>query len=241
MVSGSVTLALTSDGGTGRGSIDGFGQLALAPEAVPIAVTVDNYATAAVVEVSGTPTLQQTAGGYTLDFGTVERGSAAAPVVLGVKNTATGTADLLDGAFTNNGAAAITLSGFASFDTLAVQMVQGGLDVGLDTSADGVFTQQITLNTIGTNGSGYSGALTSEMITVTGTVEGNLASAGSVAPNPVSFGNVHVGAALSQAVSLTNMYSRICSVPHLFRRPLWCKDRISPLPTSSRPPATAPR
>jgi hypothetical protein len=47
-LSGTATLALTSDGGTGAGSLDGLGQVALAPVIVPISITVVNPATAAL-------------------------------------------------------------------------------------------------------------------------------------------------------------------------------------------------
>ena len=79
------------------------------------------------------------------------------------------------------------------------------MDIGLNTSYDGVFTQQVTLDPTGYNASGYSGTLAPEVITITGTVGGNLASAGaSYLPDPVDFGNVHVGAVLAQALTVTN-------------------------------------
>ena len=199
-----VSLAQSSDGGTGAGSIDGFGLIGEAPETLPFSVQIDNYATTAVVEVSGGPAPEREANGYTLDFGTIQRGFAAAPVVLGVDNAAVGTADALDCTFANSGASAITLSGFGGFNGLAAGSVQGGMTVGLDTTTDGVFTQSVTLYATGTNAGGYSGALTPEVITITGTVEGNLASASTLTPNPVDFGNVRVGTALSQTLSLTN-------------------------------------
>ena len=87
-VSGSVTLALTSDGGTGVASIDGLGLIALAPQTIDVTATIDNYATAQMVELSGTPALVQTGTAYSLDFGQVFLGSTPVDVELGVENAA---------------------------------------------------------------------------------------------------------------------------------------------------------
>jgi len=181
-ISGGVTLALTSDGGIGSGSIDGLGQVTLAPETIALSATIDNYATAEIVQLSGAPALTGTGDAFRLDFGTVGRGAAAEIVALGVENTATGPADLLAGTFIANTAPAIALGGFSSFIGLAAGQVQSGLSVMLQTAQAGVFTQTITLDPTGSNASGYGGALAPEVLTVTGTVDGGpVLAAGSLA------------------------------------------------------------
>jgi len=191
-VNGNVTLALMTDGGTGPGSIDGLGQLALAPETVGLTATIDNYATAQVVQLSGAPILTGARDTFHLDFGTVGLGAAPASVTLGVENAATSTADLLAGTFIANGNAAIPLSGFSAFTGVAAQQVQAGLDVTLNTSQAGVFIEAITLDPTGYNAGGYSAALAPEVITVTGTVDGG----------PVlATGSLAVGHGQSEAVT----------------------------------------
>ena len=66
---GTVTLALTSDGGTGAHSIDGFGTQALAPATIDLPATIDNYATAELVKMAGAPALVQNGDAYSLDLG----------------------------------------------------------------------------------------------------------------------------------------------------------------------------
>jgi hypothetical protein len=161
--SGAATLALASHDAD-------LADEALTAAPVALSGTVDNYATAAVVELSGTPALVQAGTGYTLNLGQVALGAAPVTVELGVKNAAASVADLLDGGFTADGTTAIALSGFSSFAGVAAGDTQGGLDVTLDTGTAGVFSQAITLEAVGTNASGYSGALAPEVITVTGTV-----------------------------------------------------------------------
>jgi hypothetical protein len=71
---------------TGRGSAHAF------------ISAVENYATAALVQESGSATLTGSAAdGYVLDFGTLALGSAAVAAGLGLANTATGLADTLGG------------------------------------------------------------------------------------------------------------------------------------------------
>ena len=116
-VSGNATVALTSDGGTGTGSLDGLGQTSLAPQTVPVDITVDNYA-AAGLSASGIVTDGTNAQGganYTLSLGTLSQGSATPMVDLDALNTAAGPADLLAGSFTESGSNAFTnlLTGFS--------------------------------------------------------------------------------------------------------------------------------
>ncbi len=206
-VSGSVTLALTSDGGTGPGSIDGFGEISLAPRTFAVSATVDNYATAQVVVVSGAADLVQAGTNYTLNLGQMRVGSAPASVQLGVENVASVVADLLEGSFTSSGTSPISLSGFSAFSGVTAGSAQDGLDVMLNTGTAGSFAQQVTLDPTGYNASGYSGALAPEAITITGTVFG--AAVGELnSPGPLTVANQRVNAVpLDDALSLTNIAS----------------------------------
>ena len=169
ILSGSATVALTTDGGTGTGSIDGLGQLALTPQTVALSITVDNFAQAAFEQVSGAGTLTQIGSAYTLALGTVTQG-AAVSATMGVLNDVTGPADLLSGAFTLSAADAIGLSGFAAFSGLSAGQADTTLDVSLDTSSLGAFTRTVTLTANGSNASGYTGPEQTETLTITGTV-----------------------------------------------------------------------
>jgi hypothetical protein len=93
-ISGAATVAAISDGGTGPGSIDGAGTLALAPLAVPIHITVENLATLGFEDA-----FSPFAGG-TLDFGTLPNGASEDGFLdLMVVNTANGPADVLAGTY----------------------------------------------------------------------------------------------------------------------------------------------
>ena len=110
----------------------------------PIALsgTIDNYATAQIVELSGTPPLAQAGNDYTLNLGKVGLDATPVTVEVGVENAASAVADLLQGSFTSSGNAAIALSGFTAFSGVAAGETQTGLDVTLNTGTAGVFTQQ---------------------------------------------------------------------------------------------------
>jgi hypothetical protein len=173
-IAGTATVDLTTDGGVGAGSIDGLGQMALTPDNVPVNITIDNYATAAIETVSGPGTLSHVGNAYTLNLGTVARGSTALTETLGVLNATTGPADALSGGFTLDTANAIGLSGFAAFSGLGAQAVDGGLAVTLDTSNAGTFSRNVTLAAHGSNSAGYVGPDQVETLTITGTVASSL-------------------------------------------------------------------
>jgi Ca2+-binding RTX toxin-like protein len=171
---GSVTLALTSDGGVGQGSIDGLGQVALASQLVAVSITVDNFASAALEKVSGAGTFGgSAAAGYTLDLGTVSFGATGPTVNLGALNAALGPSDLLKGSFVIGGpnASAFTNSNLGAFSGLDAGQADTSPVVTLNTSAVGTFTETITLDATGYNAGGFSGALTAETLTITGTVD----------------------------------------------------------------------
>ena len=169
-VSGDALVALTSDGGTGAGSIDGLGTIALAPEAVPVTINIDNYATAAIEPPTGVGTLTQVSNAATLDLGTVAENTGPFGLNFGVANTASGPADVLSGSFVATASSGFTLTSLGAFSGIAAgQTAAAG--VTLDTTVGGVVTQTITLDPTGGNAGGYSAPLTPETLTITGTVE----------------------------------------------------------------------
>jgi hypothetical protein len=170
---GTVSLALTSDGGTGQGSIDGLGQASLPGQTVDVNVTVNNFAAAAFEKVSGAGTFSGNAAtGYTLDLGRVAFGAPAPTVNLGALNAALGQSDLLKGGFVINGpgASAFTNSNFGAFAGLGAGGADTAPTVTLNTSASGTFAETITLNATGYNAGGFSGALNPVTLTITGIV-----------------------------------------------------------------------
>ena len=132
--------------------------------------TVDNYATAALEEVSGGGVFSQVGNAYTLDLGTVAAGGTAPTVHLGALNAAAGLADVLSGSFVISGSGAFINSGTAAFGGLGAGQADTAPTVSLSTTNTGTFTETITLTGTGSNASGYSGTLAPEVLTVIGTV-----------------------------------------------------------------------
>ena len=163
-ISGTATLGLTSDG-----TIDGLASTALTSQTVTISGTVDNYAVAAFEDPSG-PNITGSGTSYTLNLGSVEQGSAALSVNLGALNTATGLSDLLGGTISTAGATGFTNTGFGSFSGLGAGSGEDAQIVSLATTTAGTFSETITLTAAGSNASGYSGALPTETLTITGTI-----------------------------------------------------------------------
>ena len=145
VVSGDAMVALTSDGGTGGGSIDGLGTVALGTVTVPINISIDNYATAAIVPPSGAGTLTSSGNTATLDLGTVAENSGPFAINFGVVNAASGPADFLSGSFVATAASGFTLTSLAAFSGLAAGQSTAD-SVVLDTGAGGVLSQTITLD-----------------------------------------------------------------------------------------------
>jgi hypothetical protein len=164
-LSGTALLTLASDG-TG---IDGLGTTALGSQTISVSGTVDNYAVAAFQDPGGP---QITGGGtsFVLNLGTVTEGGAALSATLGVLNAATGLADLLGGSISSAGASGFSNSGFGAYSGLGAGQGEQAQMVSLATNAVGTFSETVVLTASGSNASGYSGALPSETLTVTGTV-----------------------------------------------------------------------
>ncbi len=171
VLTGVAGLELTSDGGTGIGSIDGLGTIRLAPQSVPLSVTVNNFAVPELHETSGGGTFTRLGNAYTLDLGTIGSGSGPVVVAFDVGNAATGPADLL------SGTVEATVSGPFIDDLLTF----GGIGAGgsaalgtitLDTATAGTFAHTITVHPSGANASGFSAALADMTLTVTATIKG---------------------------------------------------------------------
>jgi hypothetical protein len=162
---GTALLNLASDG-TG---IDGLGTTTLTGQTITVTGIVDNYAAAAFQDPGG-PALTGSSTNETLNLGSVVQGASALTLSLGALNTATGLSDLLQGTLSTAGAAGFTNGGFGAFSGLAAGQGEHSQSVTLSTSAAGTFTETVLLSSSGTNASGYNGTLTTETLTITGTV-----------------------------------------------------------------------
>ena len=182
-ITGTVALSLASDGGTGPGSVDGLGQLALPPVSARVDVTVDNYAQATLVATGATLTAGVTPGSYVLDLGTVDAGAAPVTVDLDTLNSAAGPADALSGAYTLSGDPQFANSGFTAFAGDAAGASDAGGAITLDTAQAGTFSETLVLSASGANASGFEAALPSQTVTITGTV---------APPTGTGMGDVHL-------------------------------------------------
>ncbi len=147
--------------------------LALSLGTITLTGTVDNYAVAALQEISGGGSVtSQSATSTSIDLGQIALGGSNVSIGLEALNAATGTADLLGGSLTASGSSAFLNSGLGSFSGLAA----GGTDtsplITLQTSTAGTFTETITLVANGSNASSYVGANQTESFSITGTIVG---------------------------------------------------------------------
>ena len=183
--------------GTG---IDSSGTTSLGIGYVQAAIDVNQYAVAAMQEISGNGTMVPTgvATKYSLDLGTVAQYATPLGANLAVLNDVLGQADLLAGSFSISGAPEFTNAGFGAFGPgteiagLAAQQEDTDPVVVLSSATVGVFTETLTLNASGYNPDDPSGyALTPETVTITGTV------VAAPAPTPAArvsdaWGDVHL-------------------------------------------------
>ena len=163
--SGTATLALSSDGA----GIDGLGTTALPAQTVTVTGTIDNYAKLQLFKVSGTTGIGIANHG-TVNLGTTTVGGAALSVSLGVINNVTGPSDVLSGNFAESNTTGFANTGFIAFSNLAAGTYEHQQKVTLNTATAGTFTETIQITGTGSNASGYSGALPTQTITVTGTI-----------------------------------------------------------------------
>jgi hypothetical protein len=182
-ITGTATLGLSSDGGTGAGSIDGLGQAALPSATVPITVTVDNYAQAGFSADGGTLTAGTTPGTWLLNLGTVAQGGAALAADLSVLNAAQGPADVLGGSFTVSGGGAFTNTGFGAFSGVGADGSADAGSVSLATSKTGTFSETLLLTPTDTEGAGTPTTQAPQTVIVTGMI---------AAPTGIAQGDVHM-------------------------------------------------
>jgi hypothetical protein len=156
--SGTAEVALTFDGNAPNAILD-----------VPVSVTVDNYATAAIQLLGGPGVLTQTGSIYTLDLGSVPAGGIDNLDSLELANLAPSgqPADWLTGALDGTGDAAFTNTGLGAFGTLDAGQV-APFSVDLSTMNTGTFSETITLAGLDGNSSGFSLAQDATLV-VTGT------------------------------------------------------------------------
>ena len=136
-----------------------------------VIATIDNYATAAIEQTSGAANFVETGSNYLLKFGTIQQNSAAPTErSRAVLDAASGVAASMTGQFEGMTGGGFDLTGFGTVTALAAGQTDNSLSVSLNTSTLGQFTETITLVATGTNSSDYSGTLTPEILTITGTV-----------------------------------------------------------------------
>ncbi len=163
---------------------------ALSNLAVSLTGQVNNYATDAFKQTGGAGTLSQAGSVYTLDFGSIVKGSGTETATLVADNSASGPADLLDGSFQFLDPADFGESGFASFMDLAAGDSTGTLGLSFDTSTLGDFMDTIVLHGLGHNDSGYAGGLDDIELVVRGTVTSQ---ASTNVPEPGTFALLGLG------------------------------------------------
>ena len=140
--SGTAIVSLESDG-TG---IDSNGITPLASQTIDVSGTVDNYATAAIAELSGGGILTQSGDAYTLNVGTLTAASSPVVINFGVSNVATGLADLLAGNLSIlNSSGAFINNGDTAFAGLGAGQADMAPTVTLTADSYGAFTETVTL------------------------------------------------------------------------------------------------
>jgi hypothetical protein len=162
-ISGTATLALTSDGA----GIDNLGTTPLANQTIALNATIDHYATAALQEISGGGTTSGTAGNLTINLGTLGENPAVFHTLdIGVANIAVGLADALFGSITGTAAPDFTDLLLPTFGTVAGGAVANVGSVVVAQGTIGVYSETLTISTTGTNASGYAGTLGTETLII---------------------------------------------------------------------------
>jgi hypothetical protein len=142
----------------------------LTAQTVIVDATVNNYATAAIEDLSGGGTFDQSGTTYTLNLGTITQGTSVSAIDLGVLNDVSGPSDLLSGSFTESVSEAFGLTGFGPFSGLEAGQVDSDPTIILSTTDTGSFTETVTLTPHGSNASGFNQVLQQETLTVSADV-----------------------------------------------------------------------
>jgi hypothetical protein len=157
--------------------------LPLSTSALALQGQVNNYAALAFLHQGGQGSLTGGASAFDVDFGTVLQGSPTPQALLAFLNDN----PLADQAFTDllsSMGVVVSGSGFTisgdSVSDLAGGAIQGGFDIGFDTSNLGNFTELLSFDVESSNSSGYDQIIGS----VTFTLEGNVVSSVPTVPEP---------------------------------------------------------
>jgi len=131
--------------------------LNLGDVSVGLSGQVNNYASAAFRQDSGSGSFSGGGTNYVLDFGQVQQASAGGHLLatLGVFNNVVGPADVLGGSFTFLDPTDFGETGFNPFSGLAAGQGYDNLNIAFSTSLLGSFQDQIRLAWRGSNASGY--------------------------------------------------------------------------------------
>jgi hypothetical protein len=191
LISGAADVSLYTDGSTVPG--DGDGTLAIGTDTVTLTGTIFNYATADLspaVDNLG----KQHVGGVLSNFLTIANGAVAGNYSENLDASFSGTSSDLTG----TGSVSELAAGSTNSTGLGVTLTSAGGDgVQTGTATLGLISDGSTIDTLGTT------TLASQTVTVTETLY-NYATASAVAPNPIGFGEAHVGATLSQYLTIAN-------------------------------------
>ena len=192
LISGTALVNLESDGSGVAG--DGNGTLALPPETVTLTGTIFNYATASAAVPDPVAFGEHHVGATLSQKLTLDNLAVAGKY-----------SENLDAKFSGT-SSDITAGGTIS-ELIAGASNASSLSIGLHTGTAGAFTGTTTLGLTsdGKNIDSLSAtALAAETITVTGTLF-NYATASTVAPATIAFGEHHVGTTVSQKLTIANL------------------------------------
>ena len=192
---GSLSVALdTSSSGSKSGSAGlllashdaDLADVAVAAAPLSLLGKVNNYAVSAFGKLSGFGSFSGATNSYTLDFGSVTKGTLGEVGNLYAYNFASGLSDLLGGFYqVVSSSAAFSLSGFDAFGGLGAGQSTGALTVGFDTSGLGTFSETIRLVGRGSNDSGYDAAVADTLLVLRGSVVDG-GTGGTAVPEPGS-------------------------------------------------------
>ena len=149
---------------------DDLSDVALAVGPVSLEAQVNNYANGVFEKTGGDGSLSGLGTSYKLDFGTRSQTLGSLLANIAVMNDVNGPADDLSGTFIDPTLPSnLTLGSFTSFLDLAAGGTDG-LFVSLNENTPGFFDVFVTLDLTGSNSSGFSGALPSLTLELTGDI-----------------------------------------------------------------------
>jgi hypothetical protein len=160
-ISGSATLGLTSDGSL----VDTLGTTLIGTQTIALLGTFNNYATIAIDELAGGGTISSNGTTTTINLGTLGV-SGFTTIDLGIGNIAVGPADSLFGSLGGTAATGFTDSLSSSFGLVAAGSISNVGSIVLSRGSIGLYSETLTIQSTGTNASGYAGALGTETLVI---------------------------------------------------------------------------